>query len=1155
LLEGAEADVTDTYLGENANGVSYETLGSRDGEIYKGGTLLQSGLATAATAGDRLGVELINDAGSLSVQFWVNGTQSGTAVSLADGRYRLGASTFFEQVEAPSDPYIDSVVSLLHFDGADGSTTFTDVTGKAWNAAGNAQIDTAQSKFGGASMVLDGSGDWLRTAAHPDFDFGTGDFTIEAWIRPASFTADRVIVTRYTHWSDYVGFYLGTRAGSPNILIFRAGNSVPIVLNGNTALSVNTWVHVAVARVSGVTRMFVDGVTQTATHTGSVNITSASVVSVGAGPTKDDENFDGYIDELRITKGVGRYTANFTPPSAQFPDPAPPPDPDQSQSVSLVLRCDAPELRYLPAGAQPWGAAALVADRGGYSPGATLWNASEGTISVDAFRKTATYTGLDANKGSHRADNSPDHSRAHRLLFVEFSTEIAGSENFYMGLHPFDTSVGYLGTAATSYAVSTNGTKRNNDTNTVAATWTRADGNRYGVFWDPSTGNIWFALNGVVAEGDPEAGTGASFTSAVGLRLVPAATWEADGQRIRLCTHAREQLYRPAYAEAWDGADLLPEQHFIDRLKRAPSVRREVSYYPWANQRNRGAAIGDLDLNNADGALDALSEYDLRDQPIIAYRARDDGSTAREFTGLVDGVTQPDARTCRIVIADTIAKLNVRIDSPVFALGQPELIDVTPRIGLSNTYDVCQFTDNAFSVYDAGLLETDWERDDTAEFSGFTRTDSVFGRQSVRGLEVLRSLGAVAILNGEFTVWTGGEPDDWDVFTSGIGSSVTQNGSAAVFSIPTGSAIALLFQNFTSEDNTRYAFRIKVNAVSFGTGVNFTVGIGAETTDLFNTHGDLPEVGEFVAYVDVATGAATNLNISLNTAVGSSASIEIDSISVFKADETSSVEKALTYLVEDLALQPATFWSYTAHFGEYSPGIIGFWTNSRPTVRLVFDEVCESVLVDYYPDEYGVQKLAWLVPPEEVDSADAEWCGEIAERDMYGELSVADDYAPRLSTIGEYQRNYAQHNDGEIAGAATAEIRTYFTSVGRENVLDVSSPGAGDAGPLHPFYAFANSAPPMPRLCVNDFNNSNTPIGGYAAFDNRLIMLYRCYMQRRRFYRFRLSREKFDELNLRPGGVCEVTHRRYGLSSGKNMMCVAVEPQLMSPTVAVTFWG
>jgi hypothetical protein len=76
---------------------------------------------------------------------------------------------------------------LLHFDGADATTAFPDdaptTVAHTWTAAGNAQVDTADSKFGGASLLLDGVGDWVTTVDSADFTLGTSDFTIECWYK------------------------------------------------------------------------------------------------------------------------------------------------------------------------------------------------------------------------------------------------------------------------------------------------------------------------------------------------------------------------------------------------------------------------------------------------------------------------------------------------------------------------------------------------------------------------------------------------------------------------------------------------------------------------------------------------------------------------------------------------------------------------------------------------------------------------------------------------------------------------------------------------------------------------------------------------------------------------------------------------------------
>lgn len=73
--------------------------------------------------------------------------------------------------------------ALLHFNGIDTSTTFRDESGKTWTGGGTAQLDTAQKKLGTASLLLDGNSDYISTPDHADFDVGSGDFTIDFWVR------------------------------------------------------------------------------------------------------------------------------------------------------------------------------------------------------------------------------------------------------------------------------------------------------------------------------------------------------------------------------------------------------------------------------------------------------------------------------------------------------------------------------------------------------------------------------------------------------------------------------------------------------------------------------------------------------------------------------------------------------------------------------------------------------------------------------------------------------------------------------------------------------------------------------------------------------------------------------------------------------------
>ena len=200
---------------------------------------------------------------------------------------------------------------LLHGDGTNGSTVITDSSGspKTVTAVGNAQISTAQSKFGGASIAFDGTGDYLSTTLPA---FGVNDFTIESWVRFTSFANFRVIYDSRTNDNDILGFVLGANAAG-QLYIYRGGFAL---ITG--ALSLNTWTHVALTRASGVWRIFVDGTLQAGTYTSFGNLTR-TVARLGM-DWATLYGMNGYFDDYRITNNVARYTANFTPPTAPFPD-------------------------------------------------------------------------------------------------------------------------------------------------------------------------------------------------------------------------------------------------------------------------------------------------------------------------------------------------------------------------------------------------------------------------------------------------------------------------------------------------------------------------------------------------------------------------------------------------------------------------------------------------------------------------------------------------------------------------------------------------------------------------------------------------------------------------------------------------------------------
>lgn len=218
------------------------------------------------------------------------------------------------------DADFDKVVLLLHCDGANGSTTFTDnsPSPKTVTAYGDAKVSTAQSKFGGASAYFDGVGDYLTVPNTTDLQFGTGDFTVEGWIRCESITGKYVFLCLGTYYQVTSGIVFYFVDGK----IAAYSGTSPFIA-ASASISANTWTHVAWARSGATLRLFTDGVLRHQAELSAHLSPTGSPPTIGQDAQYSNMLFFGHIDDLRITKGAARYTANFTPPTAPFPDRAP----------------------------------------------------------------------------------------------------------------------------------------------------------------------------------------------------------------------------------------------------------------------------------------------------------------------------------------------------------------------------------------------------------------------------------------------------------------------------------------------------------------------------------------------------------------------------------------------------------------------------------------------------------------------------------------------------------------------------------------------------------------------------------------------------------------------------------------------------------------
>jgi hypothetical protein len=280
-----------------------------NGEVALSTTAVSGGVSDASTNTDVY-------VGTLNVY----PTQGELHGYLSDFRFVRGTLLYTSAFTPPTAPLtaITNTELLLNFQDAG----IYDRTGlNNLDTVGNAQIDTAVKKYGTGSMEFDGTGDHCLLPASEELAMGTGDFTIEMWVNLSAVGSnDGVFVELRSSGATSNGFVFNARrVTSPS-----AGFKLNFYTDGgsntaSTILAYNTWHHVAVTRSSGTIRMFANGVSDITPFTKNNNFSDTPDVTIGQSLLYSPSNITGYVDDLRITKGIARYTANFTPPEAELP--------------------------------------------------------------------------------------------------------------------------------------------------------------------------------------------------------------------------------------------------------------------------------------------------------------------------------------------------------------------------------------------------------------------------------------------------------------------------------------------------------------------------------------------------------------------------------------------------------------------------------------------------------------------------------------------------------------------------------------------------------------------------------------------------------------------------------------------------------------------
>jgi hypothetical protein len=239
---------------------------------------------------------------------YVSGYMSGIRIIKGTGLY----SANFTPPTAPPTA-ITNTTFLLNSTNAG---IYDNAMTNDFETVGNAQVSTSVKKYGSGSMSFDGTGDYLQSLSFINLQLGTGNFTIEGWV--------------YLNVISGISQYIVSRgpdASNGWAVLIDGGNKLSFnytasFLSGTTSLVASTWYHFAVVRsgtATGNVKLYLNGVLN-ATSAGAINdnFNQTSFTYVGISRTVTNA-LNGYVDDLRITKGIARYTANFTPPTQPYP--------------------------------------------------------------------------------------------------------------------------------------------------------------------------------------------------------------------------------------------------------------------------------------------------------------------------------------------------------------------------------------------------------------------------------------------------------------------------------------------------------------------------------------------------------------------------------------------------------------------------------------------------------------------------------------------------------------------------------------------------------------------------------------------------------------------------------------------------------------------
>ena len=226
----------------------------------------------------------------------------------------LAQATYITSSLGGADEYTKLIV---HFNGADAATTYTAETGQVATFSGDAQLDDTQTKFGATSLRVTGGG-VVQFPNHANWAFGTGAFTVDFWMRASGGSNYQTMVGLFSWYNVSTGFGITYAKTLGNKVGLYTGNDWKIL---SSAITEGTWIHVTLVGNGGANgarniKMYINGTQAGSTYTADYNFTDQYCYmggSIGWG-----DMYTGWLDEVRISKGIQRWTSNFTPPTSEY---------------------------------------------------------------------------------------------------------------------------------------------------------------------------------------------------------------------------------------------------------------------------------------------------------------------------------------------------------------------------------------------------------------------------------------------------------------------------------------------------------------------------------------------------------------------------------------------------------------------------------------------------------------------------------------------------------------------------------------------------------------------------------------------------------------------------------------------------------------------